>query len=168
MDDEARLVATAGKIARDEFSWEPLYTTVRWKDLLGILVILPSGVTKKDLRSLTVSVEEDRREIVVTATWPKFAFDVKAIEASFARSKAVTSGKTSQQDLNHIATVVKDRFATLRKSEPNLFESVCRIPLQIQISRKFHDLALLGDADEDTRVFFVDLKDEDSTTATVI
>jgi hypothetical protein len=126
------------------------------------MIVMPSGVATKNLTGISMAVEDDGWTFQLTIKVPQLAINVEALYLLLDRHWEESGHEFPYLDGFRIRDALEDHLAKLRKKETEALTCEACFPLEIRVSKKIHEVQILGDKGQNTRILYVDLKGEES------
>jgi hypothetical protein len=128
-----------------------------------LLIVMPSGVATTNLSGISMEVDDEGWSFHLKIKVPKLATDVEKLYQLIERHWEETKPNYIPcLDGFRIHDALEDHLANLRKKETESLISEAVFPLEIHVSKKIHEIQILGDKGQNTRILYVDLKGEES------
>jgi hypothetical protein len=109
-----------------------------------------------------MEVEDERWTFHLTVKVPELATNVNSIYTLLERHWEEKGHRFPYLDGFRIRDALEDHLAKLRKMVTEKVVCEARFPLGISVSKKIHEIEILGDRGQNTRILYVDLKGDES------
>jgi hypothetical protein len=147
--------------------WYPIFFQFVSKDTEHtehqiLLIVMPSGVATNNLAGVSMEVEDEGWTFHLTVKVPELATNVNSIYTLLERHWEETGYYYPNLDGFRIRDALEDHLAKLRKKVTEKLVCEARFSLEISVSKKIHEIQILGDREQSTRILYVDLKGDES------